>query len=532
MKEPRKSNVESTPSVSKDIQEQLQRILNSPEFLATDKQRQFLEFVVSETLNGRSDQIKGFTVATCVFGRSADFDQATDPVVSIQANKLRRALERYYLVVGQNDPVLIEIPKGTYVPVFRKQGDIESESSLRDKAIESKLWASWPTLLVRPFQNLTGDPALAYIGIGLATDLAMEITRQHEVRVLVVQNQEAGQRRCSDTVARFVVNGSILQDRDGIKINISLDDAKTGIQIWGDSHTSSLGLAQLISFQEEVANTIAAKIACECGVISKALWTESKTKPPSELNTYEAILRYYEFNSNFCAETFFKAFEALTFASEREPDCGLVWSMLARLYANNYSLELSDLHTPLEEALAFARKGVRLEPDNQRVRLILAYVLLLRNQLSEGIGEVERGMALNPNSLILMDSFGYLLTLLGDWQRGPALINKVIELNPYYNPIVHHVLWVDWIRQGDYEQAYKETLNFTTCMLFWEPLMKSVSCGLLGKIAPGKRFADELLELKPEFRKRGRTLIRHYIKFDDICDRMIEGLSKVALTVE
>jgi TolB-like protein len=403
---------------------------------------------------------------------------------------------------------------------------------LGDEAVESKLEASWPTLLIRPFQNLTDDPALSYMGIGLATDLAMEITRQHELRVMVVQNQEAGQRRSSDTVARFVVNGTVLQDRNGTKINISLDDTKTGIQIWADSHTSPRGLGELISFQEEVARKIAAKIACECGVISKALWIESKTKHPSALNTYEAILRYYEFNSNFCAETFFKAFEALTFASEREPDCGLVWSMLARLYANNYSLEFSDLHTPLEEALAFARKGARLEPDNQRVRLILAYVLLLRNQLSEGIAEVERAMALNPNSLLLMDSLGYLLTLLGDWQRGPALISKVIELNPYYNPIVHHVLWVDWIRQGDYEKAYQESLNFRTCMLFWDALMKAASCGLLGNIARGKRFADELLRLKPEFGKRGPTLIRHYIKFDDIYDRMIEGLNHVGVQLE
>ena len=87
------------------IQQQLQRILRSPEFHASDRQREFLKFVVTETIAGRDSEIKGYTVATQIFGRREDFDQSIDPIVSIQANNLRRDLERYYLVVGQNDQV-------------------------------------------------------------------------------------------------------------------------------------------------------------------------------------------------------------------------------------------------------------------------------------------------------------------------------------------------------------------------------------------------------------------------------------------
>jgi adenylate cyclase len=105
---------------AESIQQQANRILTSPEFKATDVQKSFFTFVVETALAGRSHEIKGYTVATQVFGRGEDFNQATDPIVSIQANKLRRALERYYLVAGQNDPIRIEIPKGTYVPLFRE----------------------------------------------------------------------------------------------------------------------------------------------------------------------------------------------------------------------------------------------------------------------------------------------------------------------------------------------------------------------------------------------------------------------------
>ena len=100
------------------ILEQLDRILRHEEFHATDKMRDFLRFVVEETLTGNARLLKGFTIAREVFGRGKDFDAALDPVVRIQAGRLRRAMERYYLTAGRRDPVLIEIPKGGYVPVF------------------------------------------------------------------------------------------------------------------------------------------------------------------------------------------------------------------------------------------------------------------------------------------------------------------------------------------------------------------------------------------------------------------------------
>jgi adenylate cyclase len=91
---------------------------------------------VETALAGRSHEIKGYTVATQVFGRGDEFNQATDPIVSIQANKLRRALERYYLVAGQNDPIRIEIPKGTYVPLFRATSHRDGSAAISSKTKE------------------------------------------------------------------------------------------------------------------------------------------------------------------------------------------------------------------------------------------------------------------------------------------------------------------------------------------------------------------------------------------------------------
>jgi adenylate cyclase len=130
----------------------------------------------------------------------------------------------------------------------------------------------------------------------------------------------------------------------------------TGLQIWGDSHKTEFDPSQLIVFQEDVANTIAGKISSEYGIIAKTLSHESKQHPPSGFKTYQAMLRFYEFNAHFTAETFFNAFETLQHAIRKEPDCGLVWSMLARLYAVNYSLDLFDLKPPGKSGV-FCQKG-------------------------------------------------------------------------------------------------------------------------------------------------------------------------------
>ena len=533
VKSPLQSRAEEDGGLAAEkIQLQLQRILDSPEFHATVRQREFLKLVVTETIAGRDNEIKGYTVATQVFGRREDFDQAIDPIVSIQANQLRRALERYYLVAGEGDPIRIDIPKGAYIPTFHKNVEVEPDKiGLSTRIPDVSFEGPWPSVLIRPFQNMTGDPELNYVAVGLATELAMEITRYQDIRVLLFSPEGRG-RREQDKKASFIINGSIQKDVAQLKVLVNLIDTKTHMQIWGDTHTSNLEAAQMFAFQEHVAQVVAAKIASEHGIIARAVSLESKNKPPTRLETYEAMLRYYEFNLNFCAKTFFSAYEALRLVSEKEPDCGLIWSMLARIYSLNYSLELFDPETPLEEATSFAERGVRLDPANQRVRLIRAFVLLINNQVSAGLAECNRALALNPNSLIFLENIGYVLTLLGDWERGPALIRNTIKFNPYHSIIARYALWVDWIRQGNYHQAYLETQNFRTPLLFWDSLLKAATFGLLGRHEEGKLAVETLLKLKPDFPTRGQVLIQHYIKFEEIVERVIDGLSKVGLKIE
>ena len=109
---------------------------------------------------------------------------------------------------------------------------------------------------------------------------------------------------------------------------------------------------------------------------------------------------------------------------------------------------------------------MQLNPANQRARTILAFARFVSNEIPGALAELERALSLNQNSLFFMDNIGYLFTLLGEWERGPALIKKAIKLNPYYSNRVHYALWVDYFRQEKYEWAYLETLNLRRQGLF------------------------------------------------------------------
>ena len=76
-----------------EVRAQLERVLASPEFRANERRRQFLTFVVEQTLAGRAQSLKGFTIAVAVLGRDETFDPQTDPVVRREARRRRRALE-------------------------------------------------------------------------------------------------------------------------------------------------------------------------------------------------------------------------------------------------------------------------------------------------------------------------------------------------------------------------------------------------------------------------------------------------------
>src|SRR5262249_17627228 len=102
-----------------NVREQLARILASPCFAESDRMRRFLTLVVDEKLKGRPGRLKEVVIGIEVFDKKPPYDPRLDPIVRVEARRLRAKLVEYYEGHGRADALLIELPKGSYSPVFR-----------------------------------------------------------------------------------------------------------------------------------------------------------------------------------------------------------------------------------------------------------------------------------------------------------------------------------------------------------------------------------------------------------------------------
>jgi adenylate cyclase len=306
---------------------QLQRILTSQQFDASDRNRRFLAYVVEETLAGRSERIKGYSIATAVFGRQASFDPQTDPIIRIEASRLRRSLERYYLTAGRLDPVRIDIPKGTYVPRFRAevadlqlpgmalQEDIDSISAtpgfpvvdavgsggnrvvrrftaatgLLVALLSAWLGTAWfgqyppfsaerqsvpaVRIFIAPFENDGGDAVDLALIRGFTREVTIGLSR---FGGLFVYGSETGfihgaaggaKPAIQDMRIDYVLTGGVTASQDRLRVAVSLIDARTGRYLWSDILEQGITAGDVSEVRKVLAQQIARTFARSSGIL-------------------------------------------------------------------------------------------------------------------------------------------------------------------------------------------------------------------------------------------------------------------------
>lgn len=117
--------------ISRDeVMEALNRILTSEKFASSPNLKKFLSYIIEQKLNGNEAGLKAYSIAIDAFGRSEDFNSQIDPIVRVQAGRLRKDLQDYYESSGAQDPIRIEVPRGSYKPEFHRQNIDNSEDDL------------------------------------------------------------------------------------------------------------------------------------------------------------------------------------------------------------------------------------------------------------------------------------------------------------------------------------------------------------------------------------------------------------------
>src|SRR5437764_11773586 len=178
----------STPELAQGsdakVEEQLNRILISRTFRQADRLKRFLSFIVGETIHGRGERLKEFVVGVEVFGKPESFDPRNDPIVRVQARRLRAQLARYYREEGPDSEIVIELPKGGYAPVFR----LIKSAPVR-RAVSPTL-VSRNTAVVVPFADHSASGDQEAFCQGLTEEIVHALAGDPDVR-LVAWNEGA-----------------------------------------------------------------------------------------------------------------------------------------------------------------------------------------------------------------------------------------------------------------------------------------------------------------------------------------------------
>jgi tetratricopeptide (TPR) repeat protein len=328
----------------------------------------------------------------------------------------------------------------------------------------------------------------------------------------------------------FALSSRFSREEGSLCLIARLVDCRTGTQAWAEEYRA--GPSALRSFPEETARVVAACVASEQGVVARRLWAERRARPPAELTPHGGILASYQFLFNRDPADLAPAIEALQRVVAAEPECALAWVQLCRLYTSNFAFEVTPLETPMAQAVACAQNGVRRDPSSQRGRVALAGALLLQGELALARTEVQSALDLNPDSLVYLEWIGWVMTLSGDWERGPQIVRRALDRNPHVIPVAHHALWLSHLRRGEMEEAYQAALQYRDPTFYLRAMMRACSLGHVGRREEAKLEVAELLARKPAFARRGRTLIGRLIKFPDLIDRIADGLSKAGLALD
>ena len=517
------------------IKEQLDRILSIPAFKNSNILSGFLKFVVEETLNGRSHEIKEYTIGVNVLSRNTDFNPQLDAIVRIHAGRLRRALNEYYHESGKNDLVRIEIPKGSYIPLFHSQKEIGNiKIAEKINPIRKR-----PAVAVLPFRNISKDSSRDFFADGLGEQLSTDLTQFHDLSVISYYSSRHVSGKTTDVKeaanlldAKYIVTGSIQNDNKHLRIQVQLITGNSGEQLWAKSFERSNTASGLFEMQNEIVKSILKAIGGYYGVILRNVLQAPFTNRANGIEVYDAIFWYYHFQKVTSAEVFQKSVNALEAAVKADPDYALAWAMLAELYMDDKAHEYKTIGNPAEEALKCALRAVNIDPNCQHAYQALAWIYLFHHNPEESVKAAEQCIAINPNAADMMGAMGFVLTCGGEFERGFELLNDSILHNPYGPWWFNGGYVFYFLYKKDYQQALRWVEKMNMPSSFWDPLLKATVLGHLDRKEDAGRNLGSLLEIMPGAQVQVKNIIESFLLSEELNNEILEGLKKAGLNAD
>lgn len=555
-----------------EIRRQLDRIVANAAFETSQRNRNFLRYIVEETLFGRGERIKAYSVATVVFQRDADFDPQTDPIVRIEASRLRRALDHYYLAAGRTDPVRIDVPKGSYVPVFkyapaaaeamspalpRTAGRtaavfappnraaiiVCATAALLGLAGTYAIYGFSPdrtedndqevgrsrgvSLAVRPFEiTVPASERDRSLGDSIAQSVGDALIRFPEIFVFAPP-QGSNSPESTDYVvtARGEVGGS------GMRISVALTDPRKHRILWSGKFeaTSSGGM---VKGMDELAGRVARAIAGPRGPIMADQAQKMDSVRVDEATPYQCVLRYDIVWRRPDAAQIAGARACLQHAVRIDPGYASAHAALASATVDRARFRevgRSEWPAVLETALASAQRAIELAPQNPRAYDALQHVKWLQGDVEQSLVAGERALALNPNDPELAAALGFRYGLRADWGKAIPLLEQAFADDPNLPSMYRQVTALHYYVGGRYEEALAEANRIDLPHYVYGHALRAIAYAKTGQAELAKHSLQRILALEPNFAAEAVADLRARNLHPSLIQTMVEGLGAAGL---
>lgn len=461
---------------------EMERVVASDRFRNAGRLGPFLRYLVEQTLAGRQEQLKEQVLGVEVFERQPGYDPRVDPIVRVEARRLRARLEAFYGGEGKTSALRIEVPKGTYVPVFvaaaaapqRRYWGLVAGVVLAAVVGGLGYWSRRPkeaaSLAVMPFRNVGGEPDNEYFSDGLTEELIDTLGRIDGLRVAARSStfQYRGKpydaRQVGSALrAGTILEGSVRRLGSRVRISAQLIDTSNGYQLWSRSYDREL--RDIFAVYEEIARDLAGTLRRDAPAGRRRINYAAHTE------AWNLYLRGRYHWNHYTSEGVRKAIGYFEQAVAADPQQAPAYSMLAgahmllgyyrvlpqdeswrkaREYARR-ALEIDDSLGEAHVALGYVaaisdwdwptalrefQRGLELSPNSSDAHCIYGLLYLLpRGRFAEAMAELRRALELDPVSVIAHVGMSHALLCTRDYGRAVEFYRRTVELSPTtHNP--------------------------------------------------------------------------------------------------
>ncbi len=451
---------------SDEVRAQVDRMVMSDTFKRSPQLGAFLRFVVEAVLHGKSDRIKAYTIGVEVLRRNTNFDPQLDPIVRVEATRLRRAIERYYSGPGVDDQLVVDLPRGAYVPIFCRKSvdalDIAAavttpRFSLSTRRLRVAAAVLATLAVVAAFglilRQHSGEPAsksatvpadatqtpnadTRYPGTGMP-NLAIERFDVVGSRNAAAISDIALYEKMRDAFARFdavnVVTASAtpagvdfrfrgfvdyLQDGTTTTRFRLIDEADHAV-VWSSTTERIVLTRDHDAIEDSLVLATAATLLQPFGVIHTRARVKHLAAPGGDAR-YRCILEASESLRSFDSDSHIRARTCLERLTTEAPGFVVGMRYLAAVYLREFlfgSGPQPGAASALDQALRVARRAVELHPEGSRPYNTLASVYLAKGDVAQALAASERAVALNRYDMAVLGDFGGRLISAGDALR-------------------------------------------------------------------------------------------------------------------